>query len=136
MAARRPLTPLLPHSSSETRNYMGHECCGGKGHKSVNTDKYYGNVERTNLRHRKIEKILESAGEDAIFFREELAMMNRAGSEVIANNHSLRAEIYDLKAKNEMLVAKIGKMVTASNTEEFDKAKNFPFDEAFRPVQE
>lgn len=115
---------------------MGNSCCGGKGHKNVNTDKYYGNVERTNLRHRKIEKILELAGEDSIFFREELAMMNRAGNEVIANNHSLRAEIYDLKAKNDMLVAKIGKMSTASTPEELEKAKNFPFDEAFRPIQE
>ena len=136
MAVRRPSMRLLPHSSLETRNHMGNSCCGGKGHKNVNTDKYYGNVERTNLRHRKIEKILELAGEDSIFFREELAMMNRAGNEVIANNHSLRAEIYDLKAKNDMLVAKIGKMSTALTPEELEKAKNFPFDEAFRPIQE
>ena len=115
---------------------MGNSCCGGKGHKNVNTDKYYGNVERTNLRMRKIEKILELAGEDAIFFREELAMMNRAGSEIIANNHALRAEIYDLKAKNEMLVVKISKMSAASTTEELEKAKNFPFDEAFRKIED
>lgn len=134
--ARRPSMRLSPHLSSETRNHMGNSCCGGKGHKNVNTDKYYGNVERTNLRMRKIEKILELAGEDAIFFREELAMMNRAGSEIIANNHALRAEIYDLKAKNEMLAVKIGKMATASTPEELEKAKNFPFDEAFRKIED
>jgi hypothetical protein len=115
---------------------MGHSCCGGKGHKNINTDKYYGNVERTKLRMSKIEKILELAGNDAIFFREELAMMNRAGSEVIANNHALRAEIYDLKAKNEMLVAKLDRMANATTIEELEKAKHFPFDEAFRKIED
>ena len=105
MAVRRPLMRLSPHSSSETRNHMANSCCGGNSHKNVNTDKFYGDTERTALRLRKIEKILELAGGDAVFFREELAMMNRAGREVISNNHALRAEIYDLKAKNDMRLA-------------------------------
>lgn len=136
MAVSVPLTLPLLVTSSATSNHMGHECCGGQGHKNnkVFTNQYHSNVERSALRREKINQILELAGKDAVFFIEELNAMNRAGNEVIANNHQLRSEIYDLKSKVAMLEEKVYRLSHAINEEEFNKAKNFPFDTEFRPT--
>lgn len=91
-------------------------------------------MERNNLRWEKIRNNLAKFKDDGVWFYEELDALNRVGNKVIADNFSLRADIEGLNSKISVLELQVKKFKEAESLQDLENAKNFPFDERFRPA--
>lgn len=118
---------------------MGEECCGGHAKKrgwGIFTDTYYQNVERSSIRRDALNRVIDKFGSDGVLIKEELNAMNRAGNQVIANNHELRAEIYDLQSEINILTERLRLVRESKTIEDAHKATYFPHESQFRPVND
>lgn len=118
---------------------MGEGCCGGHAKRrgfGIYANDYYGEMERSSLRKAAVSRIIDSSGSDGVLLKEELNAMNRAGSQVIATNHELRAEIYDLQSEINILTERLRLVRESKTIEDAHKATYFPHESQFRPVNE
>lgn len=122
--------------SSETSN-MGEGCCGGNAErrgKGMYTDEYYINKVRADIRSDAVRRVVSNAGSDGVLVMEEINSINRAGNQVIANNHELRAEIYDLKNEIGRLSEVVRLVSESKDMEEVQSALHFPYKAKFNPL--
>jgi hypothetical protein len=118
---------------------MSENCCGGKSKPlgwGVYTDQYYINKANSKLRQDAIKRVAAKSSSDGVLIMEEINAMNRVGNEIIANNHQLRAEIYDLKSEVNRLTEIVRLVSEASTIEEAKTALHFPYPAKFNPIQE
>jgi hypothetical protein len=116
---------------------MGENCCGGKRRGfGIYTDEYYINKLRADIRSQAIQRVVSNAGSDGILVLEELNAMSRASSKTIANNHELRAEIYELKSKLNRLEEIVRLVSNADSMNEVKDALNFPYNSKYTPLQD
>lgn len=137
MAGRRLWMLLSLATSSETSNHMGENCCGGHDNrrgKGIYTDEYYINKVRADLRSDAVRRVISNSGSDGVLVMEEINAINRAGNQVIANNHELRAEIYDLKSEIGRLSEVVRLVGEAKNMDEVQTALHFPYKSRFSPL--
>lgn len=136
MAVRRLWMLLSLDTSLEISNHMGESCCGGNKPRGwgIYTDDYYIKIENTKLRKSAMEKMYKHFPSDALLIQEELNSMNRVGSEIIANNHQLRAEIYDLKNDIGRLSEIVRLVSEAKNMDDVQSALHFPYKAKFNPL--
>jgi hypothetical protein len=133
--------PLSLDTSSETSNIklnnMSEGCCGGKRRGfGIYTDEYYINKLRAGLRSDAIQRVVSQCGSDGVLVLEELNAMNRASNKTIANNHELRAEIYELKSEINRLNEIVRLVSESNNMEDVNTALNFPYKSKYTPIQE
>lgn len=136
MAARRLWMLLSLATSSETNN-MGDSCCGGNAErrgKGMYTDEYYINKVRADIRSDAVRRVISNSGSDGVLVMEEINAINRAGNQVIANNHELRAEIYDLKSEIGRLSEVVRLVSESKDMEEVQTALHFPYKSRFNPL--
>ena len=134
--ARRLWMPLSLDMSSETNN-MGEGCCGGHAEqrgKGIYTDEYYINKVRADIRSDAVRRVISNSGSDGVLVMEEINAVNRAGNQVIANNHELRAEMYDLKSEIGRLSEVVRLVSESKNMDEVQTALHFPYKAKFSPL--
>ena len=122
--------------SSETNN-MGEGCCGGHAEqrgRGMYTDEYYINKVRADIRSDAVRRVISNSGSDGVLVMEEINAVNRAGNQVIANNHELRAEMYDLKSEIGRLSEVVRLVSESKNMDEVQTALHFPYKAKFNPL--
>ena len=137
MAVRRRWIRLSLDTSLEISNNMGENCCGGNKKPrgwGIYTDDYFIKVQRTKMRKEAMDRLYKHSPSDGVLINEELNAMNRVGNEIIANNHQLRAEIYDLKSEIGRLSEIVRLVSEAKNMEEVQTAIHFPYNSKFTPL--
>ena len=120
----------------ETSN-MGDSCCGNHAErrgKGIYTDEYYINKVRADLRSDAVRRVISNSGSDGVLVMEEINSINRAGNQVIANNHELRAEMYDLKSEIGRLSEVVRLVSESKNMDEVQTALHFPYKAKFNPL--
>jgi predicted nuclease with TOPRIM domain len=116
---------------------MGENCCGGHAKRrgfGIYTDNYYIKTEQAKMRQEAMHRLYSNSLEDYTLIKEELNEMNRAGNEVISNNHKLRAEIYELKSDIGRLSEIVRLVSEAKNMDEVQSALHFPYKAKFNPL--
>jgi hypothetical protein len=116
---------------------MGNDCCGGHAERrgsGIYTDEYYINKIRADIRSDALLRVVAKSGSDGVLVMEEINAINRAGNQVIANNHELRAEIYDLKSEIGRLNEIVRLVSEAKNMDEVQTALHFPYKNRFNPL--
>lgn len=116
---------------------MGDNCCGNHAErrgKGIYTDEYYINKVRADLRSDAVRRVISNSGSDGVLVMEEINSINRAGNQVIANNHELRAEMYDLKSEIGRLSEIVRLISESKNMDEVQTALHFPYKAKFNPL--
>ena len=137
MAVRRLWMLLSLATSSETSNHMGNNCCGGNEKPrgwGIYTDDYFVKVQRSKMRKEAMDRLYKHSPSDGVLINEELNAMNRVGNEIIANNHQLSAEIYDLKSEIGRLSEIVRLVSESKNMEEVQTSLHFPYKAKFTPL--
>ena len=140
MAERRRWTPLLLDSSLGLSNNMGEHCCGeshkrkGKG---IFTHQYEQNIEMGKLRSQKISDALNKLSyEDRMFIDYEFNQINKISSEILANNHSLRSQIFDLQSQIDILNIRVRLVRESSSIDEAKRLTYFPRESQFTKIND
>lgn len=116
---------------------MGEGCCGSHAEKrgrGMYTDEYYLNKVRANIRSDAVRRVISNSGSDGVLVMEEINAVNRAGNQVIANNHELRAEMYGLKSEIGRLSEVVRLVSESKNMDEVQTALYFPYKAKFNPL--
>lgn len=140
MAARRRWTPPLLASSSDLSNNMGEHCCGDshkrKG-KGIFTHQYEQNVEMSTIRSQKIRDALEKLSyEDRVFIDYEFNQTNKISNEILANNHLLRSQVFDLQSQIDILNIRVRLVRESSSIEEAKRLTYFPRESQFTKIND
>lgn len=119
---------------------MGEHCCGDshkrKG-KGIFTHQYEQNVEMSTIRSQKIRDALEKLSyEDRVFIDYEFNQTNKISNEILANNHLLRSQVFDLQSQIDILNIRVRLVRESSSIEEAKRLTYFPRESQFTKIND
>lgn len=140
MAARRLWIRLSLATSSALSNYMGEHCCGKSRNRKgfgVYTHQYEENLEMSQIKSRKLADIMDKLSfEERAILNLEFNSINKASSDILANNHSLRSKIYELESKIDILNTRIQFVRQSNNIDEAKRMTYFPRESEFTKIND